>query len=218
MGDRNDYVGKGPLGRRIIVRRAETLGSCRTSPIIVGNTVLYGRDFGECYFNGVAGEPLCRRNSGAIAVVEGSAITARIHDRGVVVVLGGTGPQLRARMSGGVAYVLDERATVAGAVTWRWSNCSRFRRRTTCWRSCITHGGDLMHKGMVDVSGDMTRHDEERLYQLISNHLHYTGSVRAKEILDRWADYRPKFRQGDAGRVPRALEDMERMKMAEAAE
>ncbi|CDZ41061.1 Glutamate synthase, large subunit, partial CDS, partial [Neorhizobium galegae bv. officinalis] len=54
---------------------------------------------------------------------------------------------------------------------------------------------DLMHKGRVDVSEDMTRHDEERLYQWISNHLHYTGSNRAKEILDRWSEYRPKFRK-----------------------
>jgi glutamate synthase (NADPH) large chain len=80
------------------------------------------------------------------------------------------------------------------------------------------HGGDLMHKGRVDVTGDMTRHDEERLYQLVSNHLHYTGSVRAKEILERWADYRPKFRKVMPVEYRRALEDMERMRMAEAAE
>ncbi|MCY1306323.1 hypothetical protein D9M70_561780 [compost metagenome] len=75
-----------------------------------------------------------------------------------------------------------------------------------------------MHKGMVDVSGDMTRHDEERLYQLISNHLHHTGSPRAKAILDHWTDYRPKFRKVMPVEYRRALEDMERMKMAEAAE
>lgn len=80
------------------------------------------------------------------------------------------------------------------------------------------HGGDLMHKGRVDVSGDMTRHDEERLYQLISNHLHYTGSTRAKQILDSWADYRPKFRKVMPVEYRRALEEMERSRMGIAAE
>jgi glutamate synthase (NADPH/NADH) large chain len=72
--------------------------------------------------------------------------------------------------------------------------------------------------GMVDVSGDMTRHDEERLFQLISNHAHYTGSTRAKEILDNWTAFRPKFRKVMPVEYRRALEDMERMKMQEAAE
>ena len=71
---------------------------------------------------------------------------------------------------------------------------------------------------MVDVSGDMTRHDEERLFQLISNHAHYTGSARAREILDNWTAFRPKFRKVMPVEYRRALEDMERMATREAAE
>ena len=70
------------------------------------------------------------------------------------------------------------------------------------------HGGDLMHKGRVDVSDDMTRHDEERLVQLISNHMHYTGSTRARDILDNWADYRGKFRKVMPVEYRRALKEM----------
>ena len=74
------------------------------------------------------------------------------------------------------------------------------------------HGGDLMHKGRVDVSSDMNRHDEERLYQLIANHMHYTGSSRAKEILDAWDDYRPRFVKVMPVEYRRALEEMENMR------
>ena len=80
------------------------------------------------------------------------------------------------------------------------------------------HGGDLAHKGRVDVSANMTRHDEERLVQLISNHMHYTGSGRAKEILDNWESFRPKFVKVMPVEYRRALEDMERMRMGVAAE
>jgi len=80
------------------------------------------------------------------------------------------------------------------------------------------HGGDIDHKGRVDVSGDMTRHDEERLVQLIANHAHLTGSTRAKTILENWADFRPKFRKVMPVEYRRALEEMERMRMGVAAE
>jgi len=72
--------------------------------------------------------------------------------------------------------------------------------------------------GRVDVTGDMTRHDDERLYQLISNHLHYTGSTRAKHILDNWAEFRPKFRKVMPVEYRRALIEMERSRMGVAAE
>jgi glutamate synthase (NADPH/NADH) large chain len=80
------------------------------------------------------------------------------------------------------------------------------------------HGGDLMHKGRVDVSGDMTRHDEERLLQLISNHRLLTGSARAAHILENWESFRPKFRKVMPVEYRRALEEMERMRMNVAAE
>ncbi|MQW28245.1 glutamate synthase subunit alpha, partial [Sinorhizobium meliloti] len=187
--------------------------------IIVGNTVLYGAISGECYFNGVAGERFAVRNSGAIAVVEGVGDHGcEYMTGGVVVVLGGTGRNFAAGMSGGVAYVLDEEGDFARRCNMAMVELQPVPEEDDMLEKLHHHGGDLMHKGMVDVSGDMTRHDEERLYQLISNHLHYTGSVRAKEILDHWADYRPKFRKVMPVEYRRALEDMERMKMAEAAE
>jgi glutamate synthase (NADPH/NADH) large chain len=80
------------------------------------------------------------------------------------------------------------------------------------------HGGDLEFKGRVDVSGDMTRHDDERLYQLISNHLHWTGSARAKEILDNWETFRPKFVKVMPVEYKKALLAMEKARMNVAAE
>ncbi|RVI50972.1 hypothetical protein, partial [Sinorhizobium meliloti] len=128
------------------------------------------------------------------------------------VVLGGTGRNFAAGMSGGVAYVLDEEGDFARRCNMTDLELQPVPGEDDMLEKLHHHGGDLMHKGMVDVSGDMAR-DQERLYQLISNHLHYTGSVRAKEILDHWADYRPKFRKVMPREYRRALEDMERMKL-----
>ncbi|MEK1949475.1 MAG: glutamate synthase-related protein, partial [Ensifer adhaerens] len=219
VGDGNDYVGKGLSGGRIIVRPPENTKIVPENSIIVGNTVLYGAISGECYFNGVAGERFAVRNSGAIAVVEGVGDHGcEYMTGGVVVVLGATGRNFAAGMSGGVAYVLDEEGDFARRCNMAMVELQPVPEEDDMLEKLHHHGGDIMHKGMVDVSGDMTRHDEERLYQLISSHLHHTGSPRAKAILDHWADYRPKFRKVMPVEYRRALEDMERMKMAEAAE
>lgn len=95
---------------------------------------------------------------------------------GVVVVLGGTGRNFAAGMSGGVAYVLDEEGDFARRCNMAMVELQPVPEEDDMLEKLHHHGGDIMHKGMVDVSGDMTRHDEERLYQLISNHLHHTGS------------------------------------------
>ncbi|QRM56669.1 glutamate synthase large subunit [Sinorhizobium sp. BG8] len=219
IGAGNDYVGKGLSGGRIVVRPPENSKIVAHESIIVGNTVLYGAIAGECYFNGVAGERFAVRNSGAVAVVEGVGDHGcEYMTGGVVVVIGQTGRNFAAGMSGGVAYVLDEAGDFARRCNMAMVELQPVPEEDDMLEKLHHHGGDLMHKGMVDVSGDMTRHDEERLYQLISNHLHYTGSPRAKEILDNWADFRPKFRKVMPVEYRRALEDMERMKMAEAAE
>ncbi|OLP61043.1 glutamate synthase subunit alpha [Xaviernesmea oryzae] len=219
IGDGNDYVGKGLSGGRIIVRPSETAVIVPEESIIVGNTVLYGATSGECYFNGVAGERFAVRNSGAIAVVEGVGDHGcEYMTGGVVVVLGETGRNFAAGMSGGVAYVLDEAGDFARRCNMAMVELQPVPEEDDMLEKLHHHGGDIMHKGMVDVTGDMTRHDEERLYQLITNHQHHTGSPRAKQILDNWADYRPKFRKVMPVEYRRALEDMERMKMAEAAE
>ncbi|WPE21216.1 glutamate synthase large subunit [Shinella zoogloeoides] len=219
VGAGNDYVGKGLSGGRIVVRPPAGNRAVPHESIIVGNTVLYGAISGECYFNGVAGERFAVRNSGAVAVVEGVGDHGcEYMTGGVVVVIGQTGRNFAAGMSGGVAYVLDEEGDFARRCNMAMVELEPVPEEDDMLEKLHHHGGDLMHKGMVDVSDDMTRHDEERLYQLVSNHLHYTGSPRAKEILDKWAEYRPKFRKVMPVEYRRALEEMERMRMGVAAE
>jgi glutamate synthase (NADPH/NADH) large chain len=219
IGDGNDYVGKGLSGGRIVVRPPENTKIVPEKSIIVGNTVLYGAIEGECYFRGVAGERFAVRNSGAIAVVEGVGDHGcEYMTGGIVVVIGETGRNFAAGMSGGVAYVLDEDNTFATRCNMAMVELEPVPEEDDILEKLHHHGGDLAHKGRVDVSDDMTRHDEERLAQLISNHMHYTGSTRAKDILDNWADYRGKFRKVMPVEYRRALEDMERMRMGMAAE
>ena len=218
-GDGNDYVGKGLSGGRIVIRPPEGSRIVPENSIIVGNTVLYGAVEGECYFRGVAGERFAVRNSGAAAVVEGVGDHGcEYMTGGVVVVIGQTGRNFAAGMSGGVAYVLDEVGDFAERCNMAMVELEPVPEEDDMLEKLHHHGGDLAHKGRVDVSGDMTRHDEERLVQLISNHMHYTGSTRAKEILDNWADYRPKFRKVMPVEYRRALIEMERMRMGLAAE
>ncbi len=219
IGDGNDYVGKGLSGGRIVIRPPEAARIVAEDSIIVGNTVLYGATEGECYFRGVAGERFAVRNSGAAAVVEGVGDHGcEYMTGGVVVVIGKTGRNFAAGMSGGVAYVLDEEGDFAERCNMAMVELEPVPEEDDMLEKLHHHGGDLAHKGRVDVSGDMTRHDEERLVQLISNHLHYTGSTRAKAILDDWAHYRPKFRKVMPVEYRRALIEMERSRMGVAAE
>ncbi len=219
VGDGNDYVGKGLCGGRLIIRPPEESRIVAEESIIVGNTVLYGAIDGECYFRGVAGERFAVRNSGAIAVVEGVGDHGcEYMTGGIVVVLGQTGRNFAAGMSGGVAYVLDEEGDFARRCNLAMVELEPVPEEDDILEELHHHGGDLAHHGRVDVSGDMTRHDEERLYQLISNHVHYTGSNRARDILENWTDYRPRFRKVMPVEYRRALEEMERMRMGVAAE
>ncbi|WP_246710399.1 glutamate synthase large subunit [Martelella soudanensis] len=219
VGDGNDYVGKGLSGGKIIIRPPENTPIVPEESIIVGNTVLYGATAGECYFHGVAGERFAVRNSGAAAVVEGVGDHGcEYMTGGIVVVLGATGRNFAAGMSGGVAYVLDEDGGFADRCNMAMVMLEPVPEEDDMLEKLHHHGGDIMHKGRVDVSGDMTRHDEERLVRLITNHLLYTGSGRAKAILDDWAHYRPMFRKVMPVEYRRALEEMERMRMGVAAE
>jgi glutamate synthase (NADPH/NADH) large chain len=218
-GDGNDYVGKGLSGGRIVIRPPENSRIVPEESIIVGNTVLYGAIEGECYFRGVAGERFAVRNSGAVAVVEGVGDHGcEYMTGGIVVVLGKTGRNFAAGMSGGIAYVLDEAGDFAERCNMAMIELEPVPEEDDLMEKLHHHGGDLDHKGRVSVDEDMTSHDEERLYQLISNHLHYTGSKRAKQILENWADYRPKFRKVMPVEYRRALIEMERMRMGIAAE
>jgi len=215
VGEGNDYVGKGLSGGRIIVRPPEESGINPEKSIIVGNTVLYGAIAGECYFRGVGGERFGVRNSGAIAVVEGTGDHGcEYMTGGVVVVIGPTGRNFAAGMSGGIAYVLDENGDFEPRCNMAMVDLEPIPSENSVMERRRHQGGDLESHGLVDFS-DMTRFDEERLHQLIENHLHYTASTRAKDILDNWADYLPKFVKVMPVEYRRALEEMARQQAAD---
>ncbi|MEM8795196.1 MAG: glutamate synthase large subunit [Pseudomonadota bacterium] len=220
VGDANDYVGKGVSGGKIVIRPADDSPIVAEESIIVGNTVLYGAISGECYFRGVAGERFAVRNSGAIAVVEGCGDHGcEYMTGGVVVVIGQTGRNFAAGMSGGVAYVLDEDKTFAQRCNLAMVDLEPVPEEDDILEKVHHHGGDLMHKGRVDVSENMSKHDEERLRQLIANHERYTDSSRARTILENWDNYRPKFVKVMPVEYRRALKEMEEQKLGmEAAE
>jgi glutamate synthase (NADPH/NADH) large chain len=194
-GDANDYVGKGLSGGRIIIRPPANAGIVPEESIIVGNTVLYGAIAGECYFRGIAGERFAVRNSGATAVIEGAGDhCCEYMTGGMVVVLGSTGRNFAAGMSGGIAYVLDEEGTFE-------QRCNRAMvelQEMPEWIEGEMHG-DLT---------DMTQFDNQRLHMLISNHARYTGSRRAAAIIAGWSSYLPKFRKVMPHEFSRALAEM----------
>ncbi|ODT65508.1 MAG: glutamate synthase subunit alpha [Pelagibacterium sp. SCN 63-23] len=217
IGDANDYVGKGLAGGRIVVRPSDKVSFDPNKSIIVGNTVLYGATEGEAYFRGVAGERFAVRNSGAIAVVEGTGDHGcEYMTGGLVVVMGPTGRNFAAGMSGGVAYVLDEDKTFRSRCNLAMVDLEPVQEEEDLMQKLHHHGGDLEWHGRVDISGDMTKHDDERLHQLISNHLHYTGSTKAKEILENWAEMRGKFVKVMPVEYRRAILEMEKKRASGA--
>ncbi len=194
-GEANDYVGKGLSGGRLIVyppKAAKKIDP--TKSIIAGNTVLYGAIEGECYLRGVAGERFAVRNSGATTVVEGVGDHGcEYMTGGVVAVLGYTGRNFAAGMSGGIAYVFDEDGSFSNRCNLAMVELEPVPEEDDLMESEHHHGGDIEHHGRVDVSKDMTRHDDERLRKLIENHKQYTGSALASKMLKNWENYRPKF-------------------------
>jgi glutamate synthase domain-containing protein 3 len=182
IGETNDYCGKGLSGGRISVQPSPKFRGEPTQNMITGNVVLYGAIAGEAYFRGVAGERFCVRNSGAQAVIEGVGDHGcEYMTGGTVAVLGATGRNFAAGMSGGVAYVLD----IDG----------QFVKR------CNTSMVDLEPllpeaEQEAKLSRDLWHHgsaDEVILKRLLERHVRYTGSARAREILDNWAGYRARF-------------------------
>ncbi len=162
--------------------------------IIVGNTVLYGAISGECYFRGVAGERFAVRNSGAVAVVEGVGDHGcEYMTGGVVVVLGQTGRNFAAGMSGGIAYVLNGQGDFERRCNLAMVELEPVLAEDSALEALDHQGGDLETHGLVDVMQDMTSNDLRRLRLLIENHRRYTGSERARDILENWAEYAPKF-------------------------
>ncbi|MEP7221271.1 MAG: glutamate synthase large subunit [Novosphingobium sp.] len=194
-GDGNDYVGKGLSGGRVIVRQPGHVSRQATDNIIVGNTVLYGAIAGEAFFNGVAGERFAVRNSGAVAVVEGTGDHGcEYMTGGVVAVLGKTGRNFAAGMSGGIAYVYDEAGNFADLCNLSMVDLVPV--------SALDDAGDLgdagrpqqRANGVNDAGmGDMLRHDAERLRVLLERHHLHTGSQRARELLDDWSATLSRF-------------------------
>jgi glutamate synthase (NADPH/NADH) large chain len=193
-GEANDYVGKGLSGGRLAIYPPADCPIVPQENIIVGNTVMYGAISGECYFRGVAGERFAVRNSGAIAVVEGVGDHGcEYMTGGVVVVLGQTGRNFAAGMSGGVAYVLNENGDFQARCNLSMVELEPVLAEDAALESQDHQGGDLEMHGLVDLMGDMTRNDLQRLRSLIEKHRRYTGSDLARQILDNWAVYAPKF-------------------------
>jgi glutamate synthase domain-containing protein 3 len=193
-----------------VVRPPEETGITPEESIIVGNTVLYGAISGECYFHGVAGERFAVRNSGAIAVVEGTGDHGcEYMTGGVVVVIGPTGRNFAAGMSGGVAYVLDEDQSFEQRCNLSMVDLEPVPAENSAMENTAHQDGDLESHGLVDVMRDMTKFDAERLHQLIENHMHYTGSTRARMILENWQDYLPKFVKVMPVDYRRALREIE---------
>jgi glutamate synthase domain-containing protein 2/glutamate synthase domain-containing protein 1/glutamate synthase domain-containing protein 3 len=182
IGETNDYCGKGLSGGRISVQPSAKFRGDALENMITGNVVLYGAIAGEAYFRGVAGERFCVRNSGAHAVVEGVGDHGcEYMTGGTVVVLGLTGRNFAAGMSGGIGYVLDVDGLFA----------KRCNQAMVELEPVLPEGEqeariarDLWHTG---------RADEVVLKALIEQHAKHTGSARAKEILANWPTYRAKF-------------------------
>jgi len=208
-GDANDYVGKGLSGGRIVVRPLAASGIVPEQSIIVGNTVLYGAIEGECYFRGVAGERFAVRNSGAIAVIEGAGDhCCEYMTGGVVVVLGMTGRNFAAGMSGGIAYVLDDDGTFASRCNLAMVELEPMPGEEDINAKVFHHVRDLEAHGMVDIMSDMSRFDGHRLHHLISRHARFTGSAIAARILAEWKTWYPKFRKVMPVEYRRALNEL----------
>ena len=197
VGDANDYTGKGLSGGRLIVRCPNDFRGAGTENIIVGNTVLYGAIAGEAFFNGVAGERFAVRNSGATAVVEGTGDHGcEYMTKGTAVVLGATGRNFAAGMSGGIAYVFDEFGDFA-------SKCNQ----SMCELEAVLPSAEQQRK-VDEAIWHQGETDEFLLRGLIESHFRATGSLRARALLDDWPASRARFVKVFPHEYRRALKQM----------
>jgi glutamate synthase (NADPH/NADH) large chain/glutamate synthase (ferredoxin) len=182
IGDANDYTGKGMSGGRVVVRPSIDFRGVAHENIIVGNTVLYGATSGEAFFRGVAGERFAVRLSGASAVVEGTGDHGcEYMTGGTVAVLGKTGRNFAAGMSGGVAYVYDEDGQFSSRCNLAMVGLEPVLSDAE-QREQIPRG--IWHRGMTD---------EQQLRKMIEDHHRWTGSARARDLLDQWPTARRSF-------------------------
>jgi glutamate synthase (NADPH/NADH) large chain len=182
IGDTNDYCGKGLSGGRITVQPSKKFRGEPTENIITGNVVLYGAIAGEAYYRGVAGERFAVRNSGAAAVVEGVGDHGcEYMTGGTVVVLGGTGRNFAAGMSGGIAYVLDLKGEFARRCNPAMVDLEPLLSES---EQPAKLARELWHLGEAD---------EAIVRRLIERHARFTGSARAREVLEKWSAYRARL-------------------------
>jgi len=206
VGDGNDYVGKGLSGGRIIIRPTTDFRGKSEENIICGNTVMYGAIEGEAFFRGVAGERFCVRNSGASAVVEGTGDHGcEYMTGGTVVVLGETGRNFAAGMSGGVAFVYDPDGTFGGKCNKSMVTLDPVLQQAEQER---TVERALWHAGSTD---------EAMLRGMIERHFQFTGSMRAKSLLENWDASRRQFVKVFPIDYKRALGDLGAKAEADAA-
>jgi glutamate synthase (NADPH/NADH) large chain len=214
IGEANDYVGKGLSGGKIIVRPNAISGIVPEESIIVGNTVMYGAVAGECYFRGVAGERFAVRNSGAVAVVEGTGDHGcEYMTGGCVVVLGPTGRNFAAGMSGGIAYVLDEAGDFEGRLNREMVRLDALPVDPVAVAKLV-YRPEAPAPQLAEVMGDMRFDDVARLHTLIVRHAHYTSSARAHAILANFAAWLPRFRKVMPTEYERALADLAKVPVA----
>jgi len=206
IGDTNDYCGKGLSGGRIVVSPSPKFRGEPTENIITGNVVLYGAIAGEAYFRGVAGERFAVRNSGAIAVVEGVGDHGcEYMTGGTVAVLGVTGRNFAAGMSGGIAYVLDLDGEFLKRCNTAMVDLEPVLAESEQQGKVSP---ELWHKGQAD---------EVILRDLVERHAKLTNSRRAREILEKWADYRTRFMKIFPKEYRRALGELAAAKRKAAA-
>jgi len=204
IGDANDYTGKGLSGGRVAVRPSIDFRGDPVKNTIVGNTVMFGATSGEAFFSGVAGERFAVRLSGASAVVEGVGDHGcEYMTGGTVAVLGKTGRNFAAGMSGGVAYVYDEDGQFAKRCNMAMVSLGKVLTRAEQADALEAH---LWHRGLSD---------EVQLKQLLADHNRWTGSKRARELLDDWETSRLKFVKVFPNEYRRALGDIHAKKVAQ---
>lgn len=203
VGDGNDYVGKGLSGGRVIVRSPNDFRGFGPEHIIVGNTVLFGAIAGEAYFNGVGGERFAVRNSGAAAVVEGVGDHGcEYMTGGTVVVLGETGRNYAAGMSGGVSYVYDPKGQFPARANTAMVDLEPV---LSAAEQAEKINRDEWHAVARGSAGEA---DEVILKRLIENHFRHTGSMRAKALLESWEETRRAFVKVMPKEYRRALKEL----------
>ena len=213
IGDANDYTGKGLSGGRIVVRPSIEFRGDATKNIIVGNTALIGATRGEAFFRGVAGERFAVRLSGATAVVEGTGDHGcEYMTGGTVAVLGRTGRNFAAGMSGGIAYVYDEDGHFAKRCN---TSMVTLEKLMTAQEQEAGVDKAIWHrtKGVDGVDRE-AQTDEAILRKLLEDHHRWTGSQRARDILDHWAEARTKFIKVFPNEYRRALGELNAAKEA----